>query len=232
MRNPQTPITTAEFLRSEGYRVGAYVIAAPKEFTTMGVYNRYVKEQKLQGWGRLAEIASHDAAVRGLPLSVDELYRQKIVDKLAIYTHLAQKKEAEYILNGNEWNNDVLPSVIIERSREQQISDKAYIRSIMEEARSTLSSIEDRYKQAALQAFCALNRLQIENVHFFKHKDGQFYIQAQIHGKTTYPAVLSSSDKNLIDKAEKTDKKSILLDIASRYFTGLSHAGLSHSRKR
>lgn len=77
MRNPQTPITAAAFLRSEGYRVGAYVIAAPKEFTTMGVYNRYVKEQKLQGWGRLAEIASHDAAVQGLPLSVDELYRQK-----------------------------------------------------------------------------------------------------------------------------------------------------------
>ena len=41
MRNPDVPLKTAQKFKDAGFRVEAYIIAAPKEFTQLGLYNRY-----------------------------------------------------------------------------------------------------------------------------------------------------------------------------------------------
>ena len=44
MRNPDVPLKTAQKFKDAGFRVEAYIIAAPKEFTQLGLYNRYQEE--------------------------------------------------------------------------------------------------------------------------------------------------------------------------------------------
>ncbi|MCB6981844.1 zeta toxin family protein, partial [Bacteroides uniformis] len=56
MRNPDVPLKTAQKFKDAGFTVEAYIIAAPKEFTQLGLYNRYQEEVLSKGQGRLADI--------------------------------------------------------------------------------------------------------------------------------------------------------------------------------
>ena len=64
----------------------------PKEFTQLGLYNRYQEEVLSKGQGRLADIDSHNKAVNGLMKSANQLYSDKAVDKISIHTYLAKER--------------------------------------------------------------------------------------------------------------------------------------------
>ena len=95
MRNPDVPLKTAKMFKDAGFRVEAYIIAAPKEFTQLGLYNRYQEEVLSKGQGRLADIDSHNKAVNGLMKSANQLYSDKAVDKISIHTYLAKERIKE-----------------------------------------------------------------------------------------------------------------------------------------
>lgn len=98
MRNPDVPLKTAQKFKDAGFRVEAYIIAAPKEFTQLGLYNRYQEEVLSKGQGRLADIDSHNKAVNGLMKSANQLYSDKAVDKISIHTYLAKERIKDFNL--------------------------------------------------------------------------------------------------------------------------------------
>jgi adenylate kinase family enzyme len=157
MRNSEVPLHTANLYKKAGFRIEAYIIAAPSQFTEIGIFHRFQKEIEKNGIGRLAEISAHNAAVSGLLVSVDELYRKSAVDKIEIYSYLAENKIVEYNFDGKNWNNDILPSVIIEKSRQNQLANKEMVAQMLKIGEATLKNIVDEFKPNLAES---INRLQ------------------------------------------------------------------------
>lgn len=146
MRNPQVPLDTANLFRQNGFRVEAYAIAAPALFTEMGLYIRYQEEINIQGWGRLAEITSHNNAVKGILQSLDTLYTQKSVDSIHLYTYQASELILTYTLKDNGWDNSVQPSSIVKESRQNQLKHLNPINYLTKKGKLTILEIEEKLK--------------------------------------------------------------------------------------
>lgn len=133
MRNPDVPLKTAQKFKDAGFRVEAYIIAAPKEFTQLGLYNRYQEEVLSKGQGRLADIDSHNKAVNGLMKSANQLYSDKAVDKISIHTYLAKERIKDFNLVNGEWSCKSMPSIFIDESRAKQMKNKEILKTFKQE---------------------------------------------------------------------------------------------------
>lgn len=132
MRNPDVPLKTAKMFKDAGFRVEAYIIAAPKEFTQLGLYNRYQEEVLSKGQGRLADIDSHNKAVNGLMKSANQLYSDKAVDKISIHTYLAKERIKDFnLLNSTCKCNRILINNLFKFFVWREVS-KSFTRSIIE----------------------------------------------------------------------------------------------------
>ena len=120
MRNPEVPVRTAIMFKEAGYTVEAYIIAAPEHITREGIFIRYEQELQNKGFGRMADVNSHDEAVKGLLKSVDKLFDTKTVDKISIHTYLAREKVMDFTLKNNKWDSNLLPGNVIEAVRKKQ----------------------------------------------------------------------------------------------------------------
>ena len=163
MRNPQVPYNTAKMFKENGYEVEILAISAPSVFTELGLYNRYQEEINFQGWGRLAEIESHNSAVTGILSSLDLLYNEKAVDKIHLYSYQAEKHIVSFSLQNNEWNIDDLPSNYIIDAREIQLQRKENITKLIERGENTLSQISDNLKPKVNEILEKLKNLGQEN---------------------------------------------------------------------
>lgn len=163
MRNPQVPYNTAKMFKENGYEVEILAISAPSVFTELGLYNRYQEEINFQGWGRLAEIESHNSAVSGILASLDLLYNEKAVDKIHLYSYQAEKHIVSFSLQNNEWNIDDLPSNYIIDAREIQLQRKENIAKLIEKGENTLSQISDNLKPKVNEILEKLKNLGQEN---------------------------------------------------------------------
>ena len=163
MRNPQVPYNTAKMFKENGYEVEILAISAPSVFTELGLYNRYQEEINFQGWGRLAEIESHNSAVSGILASLDLLYNEKAVDKIHLYSYQAEKHIVSFSLQNNEWNIDDLPSNYIIDAREIQLQRKENITKLIERGENTLSQISDNLKPKVNEILEKLKNLGQEN---------------------------------------------------------------------
>lgn len=134
MRNPCTPLTTATYFRKNGYRIEAYVIAAPAEFSSLNLYTRYANELLQGELGRLADKVSHDTAAEMMPKTLDILYNSKAVDAIRIYSCFAKEKVTEYHLVNGIWDNKELPSEAISKSRDKQKTDLSTMQRLMEKS--------------------------------------------------------------------------------------------------
>ncbi|GAP72349.1 hypothetical protein SAMD00024442_3_61 [Candidatus Symbiothrix dinenymphae] len=150
MRNPKVPLSTAKIFRDAGFRVEAYVIAAPALFSEIGCFNRYQKEVAAIGVGRLADINSHNEAVKGLPCSVDALFSHQAVDKIVIYSFGARENIRNYNFNG-KWDSDLSPTDFIEQARENQLNDKNLRAEIIRMGEQTLNNIAEEFKNTVSQ---------------------------------------------------------------------------------
>ena len=146
MRNPQVPYNTAKMFKENGYEVEILAISAPSVFTELGLYNRYQEEINFQGWGRLAEIESHNSAVTRILSLLDLLYNEKIADKIHLYSYQAEKHIVSFSLQNNEWNIDDLPSNYIIDAREIQLQRKENIAKLIERGENTMNQISDNLK--------------------------------------------------------------------------------------
>lgn len=134
MRNPDVPITTAQKFRQAGFKVEAYIIAAPSIVSELGIYDRYHREIQINGYGRLSDINSHNKAVEGLLNSVDRLYHTKAVDKISIFSYGAKEKVQQFNYDGTAWNCLSVPSEIIDKARSAQTANTEFINSCIERA--------------------------------------------------------------------------------------------------
>ena len=163
MRNPQVPYNTAKMFKENGYEVEILAISAPPVFTELGLYNRYQEEINFQGWGRLAEIESHNSAVTGILSSLDLLYNEKAADKIHLYSYQAEKHIVSFSLQNNEWDIDDLPSNYIIDAREIQLQRKENIAKLIERGENTLSQISDNLKPKVNEILEKLKNLSQEN---------------------------------------------------------------------
>jgi adenylate kinase family enzyme len=146
MRNKDVPLSTAKIFKDAGFRVEAYVIAAPETFSEIGIYNRYQNEVKLAGNGRLADIHLHNEAVKLLPYSVESLFRNDAVDRISIYSFGAQQNLKNYDFDGNKWNCYLSPADFIKQAREKQLNDKDLLAERIRIAERTLKTISKDFK--------------------------------------------------------------------------------------
>lgn len=163
MRNPQVPYNTAKIFKENGYEVEILAISAPSVFTELGLYNRYQEEINFQGWGRLAEIESHNSAVTRILSSLDLLYNEKTADKIHLYSYQAEKHIVSFSLQNNEWNIDDLPSNYVIDTREIQLQRKENIAKLIERGENTLSQISDNLKPKVNEILEKLKNLNQEN---------------------------------------------------------------------
>lgn len=139
MRNPDVPLATARRFRDAGYHVEAHSIAAPGEYSSINLLIRYAKEMDVQGFGRLADMSSHDRAVDGLPKSMDRLFQQRAVCGMTIYTMFAESVCQEYSLHGgSDWNYEVLPHEIIAKARKLQLDNTSFRELLIRRAEESL----------------------------------------------------------------------------------------------
>ena len=142
MRNPDVPLKTAQKFKDAGFTVEAYIIAAPKEFTQLGLYNRYQEEVLSKGQGRLADIDSHNKAINGLMKSANQLYSDKAVDKISIHTYLAKERIKDFNLVNGEWSCKSMPSIFIDESRAKQMKNKEILKTNIQTGKELIESVK------------------------------------------------------------------------------------------
>ena len=158
MRNPDVPLKTAQKFKDAGFRVEAYIIAAPKEFTQLGLYNRYQEEVLSKGQGRLADIDSHNKAVNGLMKSANQLYSDKAVDKISIHTYLAKERIKDFNLVNGEWSCKSMPSIFIDESRAKQMKNKEILKTNIETGKELIETVTNPEVKKGMKE--ALSQLQ------------------------------------------------------------------------
>lgn len=157
MRSPVVPMKTASLLRQNSYQTAAFVIAAPKEFSLLNAFLRYLREVSNKGFGRMIDIVSHNAAVAGIPISLDNLYLSKSVERICIFDCFANNLVMDYKLIEGKWDSWELPSKIIKESREKQLQDGMMIDALLNEAEEALRKLKDSvFKQEFQYAFDCL----------------------------------------------------------------------------
>ena len=154
MRFPETPVKTAIALRNHGYKSAAFAIAAPKEISLMNIFNRYFREVQNKGFGRMVDIESHNAAVDGLPESLDRLFHEKFVDRICVFDCFARTMVADYQLVNGDWDSQVLPSVVVLQTRKRQLLEPQLTDAIIDSAKRTIQGLTDeRVMTFALEAY-------------------------------------------------------------------------------
>lgn len=181
MRNPQIPLSTSNRYKTEGFTTKAYVIAAPFQLTEIGAYLRFYEEVDKTGNGRLADMSSARAAYIGLSQSVDELYTQKSIDNIEIFSYLADNKIASYKNENGKWNSPILPSVMIEFARKKTLEDEKIIGQVLEKAISLYpsfpNSIQPKFKDAIFELEkIYFNAIGIQNTALVKGKNNNFFL--------------------------------------------------------
>lgn len=139
-------------------KLKAYIIAAPKEFTQLGLYNRYQEEVLSKGQGRLADIDSHNKAVNGLMKSANQLYSDKAVDKISIHTYLAKERIKDFNLVNGEWSCKSMPSIFIDESRSKQMKNKEILNTNIQRGKELIESVTNPEVKKGMKE--ALSQLQ------------------------------------------------------------------------
>jgi hypothetical protein len=220
------PSRTAALLHEKGYKVGIAVVAAHPKITELGTYRRYLDKMQKYGYGRLADINSHNAACTGLLTSADCMYTNKSVDSIAIYSYLAQQKLAEYNLINGKWSNSLLPSIVINRARLKQISNPAilmrHIRLGVEAIKLLGTSPIAQEAQSVLHDLVAIQKQS-----WSKSKiDKLFDIASQSKEKLLKETIGKATEKQL------SDIRAAGIDISEDYIHTIDNYAIVHSLKK
>ena len=83
MRVPEKVAQTLTDLRSAGYAVEARAIAVNERLSTLGIHQRYEQMVADRGHGRFTVPASHEAAYRAMPGTLEAIERDRLADSVA-----------------------------------------------------------------------------------------------------------------------------------------------------
>lgn len=103
MRVPEKVAATLTDLRGAGYAVEARAIAVNERLSTLGIHQRYEKMVADRGHGRFTVPASHEAAYRAMPGTLEMIERERLADRVAVYAR-GGVQLYENTLQGGQWS--------------------------------------------------------------------------------------------------------------------------------
>ena len=101
MGNPESVRKKIQLLRRYGYTTDAHVMAVNPEFSKAQARLRFERPVARNGRGRFVPETVHDAAYKGLSMSVKMLEQERLVDSIHIYNASRQKIHANHLTDGN-----------------------------------------------------------------------------------------------------------------------------------
>ena len=120
MGNPESVRKKIQLLRQYGYTIDAHVMAVNPEFSKAQARLRFERQVARNDRGRFVPETVHDAAYKGLSMSVKMLEQERLVDSIHIYNASRQKIHANHLTDGNWQKRPIAESTLInERRREQ-----------------------------------------------------------------------------------------------------------------
>lgn len=83
-------LSTIERLKEKGFTVIVRGMAVSKPQSLLSLHERYKREIKYKGWGRLVEINHHDQTYEGMPKTMDQIEKSGLADIIEIYERGSQ----------------------------------------------------------------------------------------------------------------------------------------------
>lgn len=88
MRSFDVIAQTAQSVKQAGFRCEAHVLAVHRQDSLLGIFLRFERDKQRTGIGRFSPISVHDEAYHQIPLNLNKAFREKLVDRLVLYTRL------------------------------------------------------------------------------------------------------------------------------------------------
>lgn len=116
MRSPETIARTMKIFKNAGYFVDARALAVPERLSWQGVLQRYENQRLDRGAGRMTLPEAHREAYDGLLASLEKVEREKLADRISIYTRGAVILYENHLENG-QWKNTEKARQVVEQER-------------------------------------------------------------------------------------------------------------------
>ncbi len=114
---------TIKRLRDLGYEITVKVVATHERMSKTSIYMRYEQQKHDKGYGRFTSQDSHDAGYEGMPKTVDQIDKNKLVDRLEIYNRSGDQLFSKSLKNGY-WDRDESAAKVIEDERHREPTDR------------------------------------------------------------------------------------------------------------
>lgn len=85
MRNPDTPLKTAEQFTQHGYKAEAHVISVNEYASQASCIERYERDLNSTGSGRSVKLESHDEAYNKIPATLQALPKSEQIYNITVY---------------------------------------------------------------------------------------------------------------------------------------------------
>ncbi|SEB25430.1 Zeta toxin [Variovorax sp. YR216] len=103
-RSSDVVANTMRQFREAGYEIDARALAVNERFSRQGIIERYEAQRAARGSGRMTMPHSHQAAYDGMPLTIERIEREQLVDRLALYRRGNEVIYTNQVKNGR-WEN-------------------------------------------------------------------------------------------------------------------------------
>ncbi|CAG9260924.1 UDP-N-acetylglucosamine kinase (modular protein) [Burkholderia diffusa] len=120
MRDPVGLSKLCQKLRNAGYRIEARVMAVNALVSRMSIHERYERQLEVNGYGRWTNRDKHDAAFNGVPLTVESLEADCLVDRITVVARNGDAPLYDNRLVDGAWEHPptARTSIEAERSRD------------------------------------------------------------------------------------------------------------------
>ncbi|APO88782.1 zeta toxin family protein [Xanthomonas euvesicatoria pv. euvesicatoria] len=103
MRDPDNLAKLCRKLREAGYRIEARVMAVNPLVSRLSIHERYERQVRANGFGRWSNRDKHDAAFSGVPLTVEKLEAQQLVDRMTVFARNSDEPIYDNRLVAGHW---------------------------------------------------------------------------------------------------------------------------------
>ncbi len=93
----------AEMFRRAGYRIEAAIMAVPEAQSRLGILDRYDKQVRTAGHGRLTLRDNHDSAYTGVLSTADTIDQQRLADAVSVYRRGDVLLYANDLTDNGDW---------------------------------------------------------------------------------------------------------------------------------
>jgi hypothetical protein len=85
LRQPEPIMTTIKWLFSQAYSIEVKSLAVHREYSELGIQQRYEDQKEVSTFGRWTFMKDHDEAYDNLPINLDLIEKYSPIDKITLY---------------------------------------------------------------------------------------------------------------------------------------------------